>query len=360
MSAAKESEEEEEETAIFDRHIQRCRELPSPAELLNAVPCTDGLYEFVRHSRRTVQRILSGNDSRLLVIVGPCSIHNVEEALIYAERLSRLADEISDVAFVVMRVYCEKPRTTTGWKGLLYDPALDDSGDIERGLQMTRELMREVNLLGVPCACEFLDTILPQYFADLVTWGAIGARTAESQLHRQLVSGLSMPVGFKNTTSGSWRPALCSIEAASRRHSFPGLTRQGRAAICSTTGNPWGHLILRGGGTGPNYGAAHLEAIQEVSPSTPIVVDCSHGNSGKDYRRQPQVLRELVAQRPRRFRGVMLESHLFEGNQSMAAAPLLPGVSVTDGCLGMEATEELLRGVAEAERGSCARLGVVT
>ena len=342
--------DDKEEEAIFDHHIERCRELPSPEELLRAVPCLDGVYDFVRDSRRTVRRILSGEDRRLLAIVGPCSIHDAEEALAYAARLRRLADEIADVAFVVMRVYCEKPRTTTGWKGLLYDPGLDDSGDIERGLHLTRELMREINLAGVPCACEFLDPILPQYFADLIAWGAIGARTAESQLHRQLVSGLSMPVGFKNATSGSWRPALCSIEAASRRHSFPGLTLRGRAAICTTTGNPWGHLILRGGETGPNYGAAHLEAIQEVSPSTPIVVDCSHGNSGKDYRRQPEVLRELVEQQPRRFRGFMLESNLVEGSQPATAAPLLPGVSVTDGCLGIEATEALLRGVAERER----------
>ena len=327
--------------------------LPPPSEIIDSIKASTEDYKFVSDSRSTIINILNGDDTRLLCIAGPCSIHNVEESLIYARQLRNIMDELPNI-FLVMRVYCEKPRTVTGWKGIMYDPNLDNTNDIISGLHKVRQLLLSVNRMGVPCACELLDTILPQYYADLVSWGCIGARTCESQLHRQLVSGLSMPVGFKNSTSGSIDVAIDSILSSRCKHIFPGLSFSGTPAILKTNGNYSTHLVLRGGKDSPNYDIKSLKIadskLQERSISNrAIIIDCSHGNSRKDYKKQIDVVMDLLYQKPRLFRGIMIESNINSGNQKLDyqnPSSLDTGVSITDGCLGFNETHQLLQQIS--------------
>ncbi len=323
--------------------------LPPPSALLETVRATEDDYKFVAEARATITNILNGKDKRLLVVVGPCSIHNTSEALEYAKGIKELF--VLPNIYVVMRAYCEKPRTITGWKGLMYDPKLNNSNDILSGLIKSRSLLLALTRLGIPCACELLDTVLPQYYADLVSWGCIGARTCESQLHRQLVSGLSMPVGFKNSTSGCTRVAIDSIISARKSHSFPGLSFSGSPAILQTTGNACTHIVLRGSSDGPNYDATSVASVRNALDTrelfnTAIVVDCSHGNSGKDYRRQGDVLMNIMSHNPRHIRGVMLESNINSGSQKLDPENvdmLKHGVSITDGCIDLSETKELCK-----------------
>ena len=335
-----------------DLNVIEYRSLPAPAELLRAMPKTPAQSTLVGERRDVIQRILSGDDRRLLVIVGPCSIHDLAGGRDYARRLARLAPALADRLVIVMRTYFEKPRTTHGWKGLLLDPHLDGTGDIGQGLRLARQFLREVLDLGLATATEFLDPISPQYLADLVCWTAIGARTSESQTHRQLASGLSMPVGFKNGTDGNIRTAVNAIKAARQSHTFLGVSGAGRAASVRTRGNPNGHLVLRGGHTGPNYAATHIAAAEallgKAGLSCPIIVDCSHDNSHRLPDRQPDVLQNVIGQRRagnRSIVGVMLESNLLPGNQPAPSGPdaLRYGVSITDACLDWPTTERCLR-----------------
>ena len=332
---------------MANTHIADIQELMKPADLVKQYPLTDADAAFVLESRRTVESILQGNDRRLLVIVGPCSIHDYDQALEYAEKLARMQPLFHDL-FLVMRVYFEKPRTRKGWKGFIYDPDLDESFRIDKGLVFARRLLLELTRRRIPVGTEFLDTISPQYFADLVSWGAIGARTSESQIHRQLASGLSMPVGFKNLTSGDYEKAVDGILSAQQGHNFLGISEQGVASHVQTRGNPFGHLILRGGEE-PNYDEASLQAVakslQKEGLRTGFIVDCSHGNSKKEYLRQ--ILVALHMNRIRYaglypIRGIMLESNLEKGNQPLSAN-LRRGVSITDACLDVPSTKDLLQ-----------------
>ncbi|TWI33730.1 3-deoxy-7-phosphoheptulonate synthase [Paracoccus sulfuroxidans] len=335
--------------------IAELRPLPAPADLAREIPRDDAISQTVTDCRQAVRDILAGRDDRLLVVVGPCSIHDPKSALEYAQRLTELRQRLADRLEIVMRVYFEKPRTTVGWKGLINDPHLDGSGRIEEGLPLARRLLLQINQLGLPAATEFLDPIMPQYFADLIAWGAIGARTTESQIHRQLASGLSCPVGFKNGTDGGVQVALDAIRSARSSHSFPAITAEGRAAIATTTGNPDCHVVLRGGNKGPNFSPAHIDQLAAsaakdgIDPG--IVVDASHANSGKDPERQPEVIADIAArirEGETRIRGVMLESHLVGGRQDQVPGqPLTYGQSITDGCLGWERTVEVLELLAE-------------
>ncbi len=336
-------------------NIERFIPLTPPDAVKQEIPMTEKAADTVVAGRAAVQAVLSGRDPRQLLIAGPCSVHNQRAALEYARRLKALAAEVADVFCVVMRVYFEKPRTTIGWKGLLYDPDLNGACDIEKGLRLARRILLEINEAGVPAATEMLEPVVPQYITDLIAWGAIGARTTESQTHRQMASGLSMPVGFKNNTDGSMRAAVDAIRTALSPHAFIGVTGDGRAAIFRTSGNPYGHLILRGGTDGPNHTSEHVACARELMRKNGIVpaiiVDCSHGNSNKDHRRQADVLRDVVRQiraGDRSLRGVMLESNLEEGRQDIPANPadLKPGCSVTDACLGWTDTEALVREAA--------------
>ncbi len=306
----------------------------------------------VVESRQSIKEILSGADKRLLVIVGPCSIHDEAAATEYANRLAGLRRQTSSTLYVVMRVYFEKPRTTVGWKGLIYDPYLNGSFAMEEGLRKARRLLLAITEMGVPAATEMLDPIVPQYIADLITWGSIGARTTESQTHRQMASGLSMPVGFKNTTEGNIQIAIDAMRSARSPHSFLGIDKDGRTAIVKTRGNPWGHLILRGGRDGPNYDptsvAEAVAALRQADLPPAILVDCSHANSGKKFQQQEVVWRSVLEQRlagNTALIGMMLESNLHEGSQPLPEDPTLLryGVSITDECIGWEKTEELLR-----------------
>jgi 3-deoxy-7-phosphoheptulonate synthase len=334
-----------------NQNIKESKVLPTPTSIIGKHPLSATMECQVATARTTVEDILQGRDPRHLAVVGPCSIHNVEEAYDYAKGLKKIQDNVADIFFIIMRVYCEKPRTTVGWKGLAYDPDLNETNDIEKGLTQTRELLKKINALGLPCACEFLDTIMPQYFADLVAWGAIGARTTESQLHRQLVSGLSMPVGFKNSTSGSVKCALCSVKSSSAPHTFPGITVDGRPAIFKTTGNPNAHVVLRGGEGITHYDRASIQAIKSENPDVPIVVDCSHGNSLKDHTRQPGVLLDIVDNSMDLVRGIMIESNLAEGSQQLRPRKRLRrGVSITDSCISLEQTEALFEEACERIR----------
>lgn len=337
---------------IQDVNIARCELLSSPAQVLSELPMDETLAARVSDARDTIRAILERRDPRFLAVVGPCSIHNVEDGEAYARRLQALADELSGRIFIVMRAYFEKPRTILGWKGMIYDPRLDGSNDIEAGLRQARQLLRDIVEIGLPVATEILEPIVPQYIADLVAWGAIGARTAESQTHRQMASGLSMPIGFKNATDGSMTVAIEAIRAASAPHAFIGIDGNGHVATFRTTGNRHGHLVLRGGRHGPNYGSEYIAYAKELmrkSQAEPnIVVDCSHANSNKDYRQQGKVLMEVIAQRrlgEAALVGAMLESNLVAGRQDIPAtlSQLIPGQSVTDACMGWEETETLLR-----------------
>ncbi len=336
-----------------DLRIRNIRELISPEQM---APASDQAATTVHLGREEIQKIMDGDDDRLVVICGPCSIHDPEAALEYASHLKRMRDELSDDLMILMRVYFEKPRTTTGWKGLINDPHLDDSFDINVGLQRARQLLSDLAEMELPAGTEFLDLISPQYVADLVSWGAIGARTAESQVHRELASGLSCPVGFKNGTDGNVQIAVDGIRAASGSHHFLGVTRGGHSAIVETTGNPYCHVILRGGKQ-PNYDASSIDDVAEMLAQAGlpqrIMVDASHANSRKKPDRQADVAGEIAQQigrGDRRIFGMMLESHLVEGNQSLSGDDLVYGQSVTDACMGWERTEPLLREIAEAVR----------
>lgn len=340
-----------------DLRIAKTHPLLSPAVLAEEFPLSDHAAACVATQRTNIERILSGEDRRLLAVVGPCSIHDVDAAREYATRLRPLVDEFADRLLVVMRVYFEKPRTILGWKGLINDPDLDNSYRINRGLRLARQLMCDIAELELGAATEFLDTTLGQFYADLVCWAAIGARTVESQIHRELASGLSMPVGFKNRTDGNVQVAVEAIISAQNRHLFPSLTAHGAPAIFETTGNPWGHLVLRGGKqSGPNFAASQIEAaasqLAAAEIKTGIMVDCSHGNSEKNPARQLEVadcIAEQLRAGSRAIRAVMVESHLVAGAQPIgAASSLVYGQSITDACLGFDDTRRLLASLAAA------------
>ncbi|HTS90287.1 MAG TPA: 3-deoxy-7-phosphoheptulonate synthase [Gemmatimonadales bacterium] len=341
-------------------HVTRFEPLLPPRTMLAQLPLTRRAATTVLEGREVIRRVLAGEDRRLLVIVGPCSIHDPRAALEYAGRLSRLHTELAETLYLVMRVYFEKPRTTVGWKGLINDPHLDGTRDMMLGLRTARGLLLEISELGLPAATELLGPVVPQYIADLVAWTAIGARTAESQTHREMASGLSMPVGFKNTTDGNLQVALDAMQAAGTPHTFLGMDDDGRGAIVHTTGNPDRHLVLRGGGGRTNYDADSVAQAANLCgarglPSR-LMVDCSHGNSGKEYARQPVVFRAVLDQLARgsaHIMGAMLESHLNAGNQRLVHGNdgLAYGVSITDGCLDWGTTERLLREADQALRG---------
>ncbi|AMA45672.1 3-deoxy-7-phosphoheptulonate synthase [Pseudomonas alabamensis] len=323
--------------------------LPSPHLLKQQMPLSTALAQQVERHRQAVRAILEGHDPRLLVIVGPCSLHDPRAALDYADRLAALSETLGDRLLLVMRAYVEKPRTTVGWKGLAYDPHLDGSDDMHTGLSVSRGLMLGLLERGLPVATELLQPMAAGYFDDLLSWAAIGARTTESQIHRELVSGLGLPVGFKNGTDGGVAIACDAIRSAAHPHRHFGIDAQGFPAIVETLGNPDTHLVLRGGHRGPNYDADSVaqarQGLAKAGLPARIVVDCSHANSGKDPARQPAVLREVLAQREagdRSLVGVMLESHLFDGCQALGKGPLKYGVSITDGCLGWASTEAAL------------------
>jgi 3-deoxy-7-phosphoheptulonate synthase len=333
-------------------HVRETIRLPAPRALKEQLPMTTLANETVVTGRRAISEILHQRDPRLLVVLGPCSIHDPKGALEYAQRLNTLRQELADKLCIVMRVYFEKPRTTVGWKGLIYDPHLNGSDDIQTGLHQARELLLQINQLGLPAATEFLDPVVPQYIADLVSWAAIGARTTESQTHRQMASGLSMPVGFKNGTDGSLQVAIDAMQSAMRPHSFLGIDPDGFTSIIRTTGNPHGHVVLRGGRLRTNYDADSIkdaaECLSKAKLAPILMVDCSHANSGKLHARQEEVWNSLIQQRRAGsppLIGAMLESNLHEGSQSIPQnlAELRYGVSVTDACLGWEVTERMLR-----------------
>jgi 3-deoxy-7-phosphoheptulonate synthase len=330
--------------------VMEVKRLVTPAQVKTHLPASSRLLDGIREARATARRILSGEDRRLMVVVGPCSIHDPVSAMDYAGRLAALAEELREKVFMVMRVYFEKPRTTVGWKGLINDPRLDDSGEVEEGIHLARKLLLDIAELGLPAGTEFLDPIIPQYIADLISWAAIGARTTESQTHREMASGLSMPVGFKNGTDGSIQTAIDAMRSACAAHSFLGIDQDGMTSIVKTAGNPDSHIVLRGGRDGANYGPEHTAAAAEklTKAGLPVslMVDCSHANSGKDPLRQPEVLRNVLQQRKGGRDGlvaVMLESHIHLGTQPSAPSGLKYGVSVTDACLDWEATAALLR-----------------
>ncbi|WP_375741223.1 3-deoxy-7-phosphoheptulonate synthase [Pseudomonas boanensis] len=330
--------------------------LPTPAELRQRLPLDIAIAQQIQAQRQAVRAVLDGEDPRLLVVVGPCSIHDANSALDYAQRLAALAPQVSDQLLLVMRAYVEKPRTTVGWKGLVYDPHLDGSGDMAEGLALSRRLMLDIAELGLPLATELLQPLVAGYFDDLLSWAAIGARTSESQIHRELVSGLDLPVGFKNGTDGSLGIATDAMRSAAHPHQHFGIDGHGRPALVQTAGNADTHLVLRGGHQGPNHDAASVQSaragLEKLGIAARILVDCSHANSGKDPLRQPAVLEDVISQRlsgQEALRGVMLESHLFDGAQALSC-DLRYGVSITDGCLGWEGTERILRDAAERLR----------
>ena len=335
-----------------DLHVERIVRLPTPRVIKAALPAPEAANATVVRGRRAIENILAQKDPRLLIVVGPCSIHDVKGALEYAGRLSRLRQELGDRMEIIMRVYFEKPRTTIGWKGLINDPHLDNSHDIETGLKTARRLLLDIAGMGLPAATEFLDPIIPQYIADLVSWAAIGARTTESQTHREMASGLSMPVGFKNGTDGSLQTAIDAMGAARHPHSFIGIDQDGVTSVVRTTGNPVGHIVLRGGRLRANYDAASIAEAeaQLAAHGLPrvLMVDCSHANSGKQPARQEDVWRSVIKQRAagtRSLIGLMVESYLEEGAQPFPKNPadLRYGVSITDGCVSWETTARMLR-----------------
>lgn len=335
----------------FDVNIKAFEPLISPAAIKQEIPFTDQTVKTVINGRKEIEQILTGEDDRLLVIAGPCSIHDVDSALEYAEKTRQLRDRVKDKINLIMRVYFEKPRTTVGWKGLINDPFLDSTYDINAGLRKARSLLIDINEMGVPTATEILDPITPQYIAGLLTWVAIGARTTESQTHREIASGLSMPVGFKNSTDGSLDAAINAMTAARAPQHFLGIDPEGRSSMVSTKGNPFGHIVLRGGPT-PNYDpisiARVIEKLDQKSLLNNIVVDCSHDNSGQQFKGQAFVFKSVLDQRMegnKHIAGLMLESHLFEGNQpcSSDCMRLKYGVSITDECISWETTKSLIQ-----------------
>ncbi len=335
---------------VFNLNIAGETLLPTPNDIKAKLPLTAEAERDVLDSREMIKRILDGDDERLFVVVGPCSIHDREAAWEYAQRLGALAKRVEARLLLVMRVYFEKPRSSIGWKGFINDPHLDDSFRIDEGLFLARQLLLRLAEMGIPAATEALDPLVPQYLSDLISWYAIGARTTESQTHREMASGLSAPVGFKNGTDGNLDVAVGALKSAALPHHFLGVTQDGRSAIFRTRGNPYGHVVLRGGGS-PNYDLASIETastrLRQAGLTERMVVDCSHGNSSKDYTKQPAVLRsciDQVANGDRRIVGLMLESNLHAGRQELTAdlSQLKYGVSVTDACLDWETTEELL------------------
>jgi len=337
--------------------VSTIRPLIPPACVLDELPVTPEVYQTVEKGRMDVSNILNGKDDRVVVIVGPCSIHDTQAALEYGQRLKDVADELERDLLIIMRTYFEKPRTTVGWKGLINDPDLNQSFNINKGIRMARQLLLDLNAMGLPVSLEFLDTISPQFTSDLISWGAIGARTTESQLHRELTSGLSMPVGFKNGTGGDLKIAVDAIKSASAPHNFLGVNDQGLAAIVGTEGNKDCHVILRGGSSGPNYEEKHIvkaaEMLKKADLPARVMVDCSHGNSQKLHKNQPIVceyLADLVAQGNKNVLGVMIESNLVAGNQKLGDDPkkLIYGQSITDACIDWETTVGVLRNLAQA------------
>jgi 3-deoxy-7-phosphoheptulonate synthase len=344
---------------INNVHVTSTMPLLPPDVLKAELPVTDEAADLVFSARESVRKIIRGEDSRVLAVVGPCSIHDPAAALDYARQLRAFAGGVSDALLVVMRVYFEKPRTTVGWKGLINDPHLNNSFDIPTGLRVGRRLLLDVAHLGLPAATEMLDTILPQYLAELVSWTAIGARTTESQTHREMASGLSMPVGFKNGTDGGYEVAVNAIVSASRPHRFLGVDGLGQVSIVQTTGNPDGHMVLRGGAGGPNYDEAAVDravaSLRKAGIAPRIVVDCSHDNSGKNHERQPEVMESIARQvrtRQSPIVGVMIESNLVGGRQNLGEdhQQLVYGQSITDACVDLDTTFRMLTSLAESVR----------
>ena len=345
---------------INNLRVRSFESISSPAEVMKKAPLTKRAIDTVVKGRQAIQDVLDGKDERKIVIVGPCSIHDTKAALEYAEKLNKLSKKVEDKMVVVMRAYFEKPRTTVGWKGFIYDPYLDDSYSLKEGVVLARDLLVKINDMGLPTGTEVLGPIVIQYYADLISWSAIGARTAESQTHRELASGLSMPVGFKNGTEGNVDIAVNAIISSASEHNFLGMDDEGKVAVVNTTGNPYGHIILRGGNAGPNYSAKHVDEAVEfckksgINPK--ILIDCSHANSEKNYKNQAKVWEAAWEQMmagseagPDAVAGVMLESNLFEGAQKIAGGwgELKYGVSVTDSCIGFEETEKLILEIAK-------------
>ena len=337
-----------------DLRVKHIDELLPPIAHLYELPISEQASELVAQTRQQIANILHGKDNRLLVIIGPCSIHDPKAALEYAQRLLPLRQKYEKELLIVMRAYFEKPRTTVGWKGLINDPHLNGTHDINFGLRQARRLLLELGNMGIPASTEFLDMITPQYYADLISWGAIGARTTESQVHRELASGLSCPVGFKNGTDGNLKIAIDALGAASHPHHFLSVTKAGHSAIVHTAGNPDCHVILRGGNGAPNYSSEHVksaaEQLTQAGLTPKLMVDCSHANSRKDFKRQMEVAQDIVTQIQNgepNIMGVMVESHLVEGRQN---DPVMYGQSITDACIGWDDTEKLLALLAEANR----------
>ncbi len=337
---------------IHNLNVESQDVLITPEQLKHSLPMSDAVCETVASSRTVIQNILDGKDHRLFVVVGPCSIHDTEAAMVYARRLSALAEELSDTLYIVMRIYFEKPRTTVGWKGLINDPHLNDTFKILEGLQTGRKLLLDVLELGMPTSTEALDPISPQYLQDLISWSAIGARTTESQTHREMASGLSSPVGFKNGTDGGLTVAVNALNSVANPHRFLGINSQGQVSVFTTTGNAYGHIVLRGGSAGPNYDSLHVklceDALEKAGLKANIMVDCSHANSNKQYELQPLVVEDVAKQivgGNRSITSLMIESNLNAGKQSIPKdlSQLKYGVSVTDGCIDWETTESCLR-----------------
>jgi 3-deoxy-7-phosphoheptulonate synthase len=336
-------------------NVEQQEVLITPEQLKARLPVSEDVREAVNGYRETVRNIVDRKDPRLLVVVGPCSIHDVEAAKEYAQRLKRLSDDIADHVFVVMRAYFEKPRSTVGWKGLINDPHLDDSFKVAEGLHIGRQLLLELSQMGLPLATEALDPITPQYMQDLISWSAIGARTTESQTHREMASGLSCPVGFKNGTDGSLGVAINALESVASPHRFLGISPTGQVSVIQTKGNAHGHVVLRVGSSGPNYSPEHIQAceaaLEKLGLTQSIMVDCSHANSNKDHRQQRNVVNSVsqqIAAGNRSITGLMIESHLHEGNQSISNPDGLSyGVSITDACINWDETDSLLRQLAE-------------
>ena len=343
--------------SIHNVNVASQKILIAPAALRDSVAVTEDIYEQVAATRKTIEAILDRRDPRLMVVVGPCSIHDIDAAMDYAKRLKALSTEVADSLYVVMRVYFEKPRTTVGWKGLINDPHMDDSFDIEAGLTLGRALLRDILALGLPTATEALDPITPQYLQDLISWSAIGARTTESQTHREMASGLSSAVGFKNGTDGGLDVAINAMQSVCNPHRFLGINSEGKVSIFETRGNHYGHVVLRGGSSGPNYDSVHIAqcevALREAGLQNNIMVDCSHANSDKQPELQPLVAKDVVRQiveGNESVIGLMLESHLNAGNQKIPndLKDLRYGVSVTDGCIDWDTTASLLRELASS------------
>ena len=342
----------EEALPLENIRVRGVTRLITPTQIKEQLPMSAAQLETVLRGREQVRSILRGEDDRLLVVVGPCSIHDPKAALEYAEKLAALSREVADKYFVVMRVYFEKPPTTVGWKGLINDPLMDDSCDMAHGIALARQILLDVAALGLPAGTEFLDPIIPQYIGDLITWSAIGARTTESQTHREMASGLSMPVGFKNGTDGSVQVAIDAMKSSMTPHSFLGIDQDGSTSIVKTSGNPDSHVVLRGGRIGANYGPEHVatacETLRKNGLSPVVMVDCSHANSGKDPKKQPTVWKSILEQRAsgrREIIGAMIESNLKLGAQPLGTdlSQLEYGLSITDACMSWEMTEEILR-----------------